>query len=80
MALSVSSTGFSQARGWLGYMFIASVTVDCDIELGAEENDDERDPQPSHKDHDRTDRTIGLIVAGEVGGVPRKKVRSTEPE
>ena len=41
------------------------------IELRAEQNDHDRDPDPGHEADDRAERAIGLIVAAE--SAPRTK-------
>src|SRR5216684_935312 len=48
------------------------------IELGAHQNDDDRDPDPGHEADDRAERAIGLVVAAETRDVPREQGRSSE--
>ena len=40
------------------------------IELGAEQDDDDRDPDPGHEADDRAERAIGFVVAAETRHVP----------
>jgi hypothetical protein len=46
------------------------------VELCSDENDDDRHPYPGHEADDRAEGAIGLIVAAEIGDVPRKEAEA----
>ena len=46
------------------------LVLDLGIELGADQHDDGREPQPNHETDDRAERAVGRIVVGEIGEVP----------
>ena len=49
------------------------------VDLGADENDHGRYPDPGHEADGCSKRAVGLIVASEVSGVPREQQRSDDP-
>ena len=43
------------------------------VELGADQYDQSREPNPCHEADHRAERAVGLIVAPEIGDVPRER-------
>ena len=53
--------------------------LDLRIELAADENNHNREPQPSHEADDRADRAVGFVEIAKVRSVPGEKGGSSNP-
>ena len=53
--------------------------LDLGVELGAEQDDDCRDPHPHHHADGRAKRAIGRVVCAEIGDVPGEQRRADQP-
>src|SRR5438876_6409095 len=50
------------------------------VDLRPDQDDDGRDPDPGHEGDRRAERAVGLVVAGEIGGVPGEQQGHRDPQ
>ena len=44
--------------------------LDLGVELGAQEHQDRRNPQPDHQADDSAERTVGSVIVGKACEIP----------
>src|ERR1700704_2111830 len=53
--------------------------LDLGVNLGAHQDDNDREPHPDHKADDSPKRTVGGVVGSEIRDVPRQQQRAGNP-